>query len=291
MSWAVFALVTLAAAIHVAWNALVKTCGDKRAFAMLTSLVALGALVPGFLIRRLLGAPGLAAPLWAWAALSGLLEALYTLLLFRAYRGGDLSVVYPLSRGVAPVFTLILAGAWLGDTITASQGLAVAVVVLGMLGLGFSAGLRGSKRDMGLLPALLTGLMIAGYHLVDRRAMLHGGQDAPYEYLLAVHACMAAFLALFILLPWGRSARLGAEWRSNRSGVLMVGLGTPLAYFLILLALRWGNVTLVTAGRNVGIVLSTLVGALLLKEPVGPLRWAAAGVVALGVAGLVLLGR
>lgn len=290
MSWAVFALVTLAAAIHVAWNALVKTCGDQRAFALLTSLTALAALLPGFLARRLLGGAPLPPALWAWAALSGLFEALYTLLLFRAYRSGDLSIVYPVSRGTAPLATLAVAGVWLGDGVTWPQGLAVMVVVLGVLGLARSSGTAGRWRPAGLVPALLTGLTIAAYHLVDRRAMLLAGGATPYEYLLAVQLCTTAGVALGVLLPWRARPRLKAEWQAHRWGVLAVGVGTPLAYFLILLALQMGNVTLVTAGRNVGIVLSALVGGLVFREPVGPLRWGAALVVTLGLAGLVLAG-
>jgi drug/metabolite transporter (DMT)-like permease len=79
------------------------------------------------------------------------------------------------------------------------------------------------------------------------------------------------------------------EWPANRRGVLIVGVGAPLAYLLIVLALRHGNVTYVTAGRNVGIVISTLVGGLLLAETVGWRRTVGAVLIAAGVAALVLL--
>ena len=79
------------------------------------------------------------------------------------------------------------------------------------------------------------------------------------------------------------------EWPANRKGVLIVGIGVPLAYLLIVLALRHGNVTHITAGRNVGIVISTLVGGLFLAETVSWRRAVGAVLIVAGVAALVLL--
>jgi drug/metabolite transporter (DMT)-like permease len=81
------------------------------------------------------------------------------------------------------------------------------------------------------------------------------------------------------------------EWTTNRLGVLIVGICIPAAYFLIVLALRYGNVTYVTAGRNIGIVLSTLVGVLFLKERVSWGRFVGSLFILAGVGGLVLMAQ
>ena len=110
MTFFVFVLVLLSASLHVLWNTLVKQSEDKPSFAVLTTLMATLALVPVFIASRVVQPGPLSPAAWSWAALSGLLEALYLVLLFGAYGRADLSVVYPLSRGVAPLVTLVLGG-------------------------------------------------------------------------------------------------------------------------------------------------------------------------------------
>ncbi len=297
MTLTVFILVFVSAALHVFWNAYVKTSRDKVSFAWLTSLAGTLVLVPVFIISRL-AAPGpLSAGIIAWAALSGLFEAAYTILLFTAYDRADLSVVYPLSRGVAPLFTLALGGLLLGDTVTPLHGLAVLVVVAGVAGVSFSAmpsrdgtaSLAQRRLPAGILLALAAAAMIAGYHLVDRRAMTLPAKPSALEYLFLMHCFLMLFVSAWIALSPERRRRAPGEWARNRTGVLIVGVGSTVAYFLIMLALRHGNVTHIAAGRNVGIVISTIVGALFLKERVCWKRALGAVLICAGVAALVLL--
>ena len=286
----VFLLVLLSSSLHVLWNTLVKQSEDKPSFALLTTLAATVALLPVFILSRLVEPGPLAPPIWGWAALSGLFEALYVVLLFGAYGKADLSVVYPLSRGVAPLVTMILGGKLLGDWVSPLQGMAVLTIVAGVAGVSLSSrdpvksGLGGS----GILFSIGTGGMIAGYHLVDRRAMSLTAPPNPLEYLFLVQLFMSAFVTLWFGLCLRQGRELLGEWTTNRLGVLIVGICIPAAYFLIVLALRRGNVTYVTAGRNIGIVLSTLVGLIFLKERVGSGRLVGSLLILAGVVGLVL---
>ncbi|MFZ0611740.1 MAG: EamA family transporter [Desulfobacterales bacterium] len=293
MSPIVILLVTLAAAVHVLWNTLVKTCTDKPSFAVLTSLF--GALVTGlaYLLARCCGITPMGINMWGYAAISGLFEALYTILLFQAYGFGDLSVVYPLSRGVAPAFTLLLGGMLLGDRLSAAHATAVMVIIIGVGAVSISVFLRNrtGQQDEGILPAVATGLMIAGYHLVDRGAMLHLDPPHPIEYLFAIHLFLMVFVAIWVIFLGGRSRRIINEWHTNRRGIIIVGVCVPLSYFLIIIALKYGNVTLITATRNVGILFSTVVGWLFLKEPISRLRITGSIIIAIGVAGLAMISH
>jgi drug/metabolite transporter (DMT)-like permease len=286
----VFLLVLVSSSLHVLWNTLVKQSEDKPSFAWLTTLVATLALVPVFIISRLVRPGPLAPPVWGWAALSGLFEALYVVFLFGAYGRVDLSVVYPLSRGVAPAVTLLLGGRLLGDWVSPLQGAAVLTIVAGVTGVSLSSRDPAASRLVrsGILFSLATGWMIAGYHLVDRRAMSLAAPPNPLEYLFLVHLFMSTFVTLWFGFWLGQGRELLGEWTTNRLGVLVVGICIPAAYFLIVLALRYGNVTYVTAGRNIGIVLSTLVGLLFLKERVSWGRLAGSLLILAGVVGLVL---
>jgi len=286
----VFLLVLLSSSLHVLWNTLVKQSEDKPSFAWLTTLVATLALVPVFIISRLVRPGPLTPPVWGWAALSGLFEALYVVFLFGAYGRADLSVVYPLSRGVAPAVTLLLGGRLLGDWVSPFQGAAVLTIVAGVAGVSLSSrdpAKSGGGRS-GILFSIGTGGVIAGYHLVDRRAMSLAAPPNPLEYLFLVQLFMSVFVTLWFGLCLRQGRELLSEWTTNRLGVLIVGICVPAAYFLIVLALRYGNVTYVTAGRNIGIVLSTFVGILFLKERVSWGRLAGSFLILAGVVGLVL---
>jgi len=286
----VFLLILLSSSLHVFWNTLVKQSEDKPSFAWLTTLVATLALAPVFTISRLVRPGPLSPPVWGWAALSGLFEALYVVLLFGAYGRADLSVVYPLSRGVAPVVTLLLGGRLLGDWVSPFQGVAVLTIVAGVTGVSLSSRDPGKSRlgRSGIFFCIGTGGMIAGYHLVDRRAMSLTAPPNPLEYLFLVHLFMSAFVTLWFGLYLRQGRELLSEWTTNRLGVLIVGTCIPAAYFLIVLALRYGNVTYVTAGRNIGIVLSTLVGLLFLKERVSRGRMVGSLLILAGVVGLIV---
>jgi drug/metabolite transporter (DMT)-like permease len=286
----VFFLVLLSSSVHVLWNTLVKQSEDKPSFAWLTTLVATFVLLPAFGASRWLRPGTLGPPAWGWAALSGLFEALYIVFLFGAYGRADLSVVYPLSRGVAPLVTLVLGGRLLGDSVSPVHGTAVLTIVAGVTSVAVSSRdpMRHALGRSGLLLAFGTGCMIGGYHLVDRRAMSMAEPPSPLEYLFLVHLFMSAFITLWFGLCLRQGRELLSEWATNRLGVLMVGICIPAAYFLIVLALRYGNVTYVAAGRNIGIVLSTLVGFLFLKERASWGRMVGSLLILAGVVGLVL---
>lgn len=291
MTVAAFALVFLSACLHVAWNALVKVCADKASFAWATSLVSAAFLVPVFAAARSVAPGPLAPEILGWAALSGLFEAGYVVLLFGAYGKSDLSLVYPLSRGVAPLVTVAVGGALLGDAISGWGAAAVLVVATGVAIVSFSpeAGARGRPRPGGgVLLAAGAGCLIASYQMVDRRAMRAALPPSPVEYLCLMHAFLAAYVSVWAGLAGIGRERLRAVWSTNRRGALLVGTFTPVAYLLVVLALREANVTYVAAARNVGVLLSVAVGALLLRERVGPARLLGGAVTLCGLVGLVL---
>lgn len=294
-------LVLASAALHVFWNTLVKQCPDKVSFAWLTTVAGNLLLAPAFVLWRPYSTGSLGPEVWLWAAVSGALETVYIACLFGAYAAADLSAVYPLSRGAAPLFTLLLAGALVGDVATPLQAAGVAVVVAGTLLVGLSAWRGGGAPDIsrkGLGLSLATGCAIAGYHLADRKAMGLSPAPDPLDYLFLMHLFMSLFVTLWAWRKRPGWAKLAASWletswrgdgRGARRDVVLVALFTPLSYFLIVLALREGNVIHVTAARNVGILFSTLAGALVLRERVNPARALGSTLIVVGLAGMALL--
>ncbi len=293
MSPVVFILVLLSASLHVTWNALVKTSYDKIAFAWVTTVAGVVVLIPFAVVSLLLTSSPVTVLVFELALCSGLFEALYVIFLFKAYERSDLSVVYPLSRGIAPVMTMLVAGSFVGDSVTLKGVIGICVIIAGVVFVSLSS-IDWEHQDRridltGIFLAFCTGCMIAGYHLVDRRAMTAKLPPAPLEYLFLVQFFMAVFVtvwAAFSLKKGFGSVR--KECKSNLKGVVIVGIATPLAYLLIILALSLGNVTYIVAGRNIGIFLSTVVGAIFLGERVKGVRLAGGVLIALGVIFLVL---
>jgi drug/metabolite transporter (DMT)-like permease len=273
------ALVLGAAVFHSVWNLVLKS-EPRRLEA---SLLALGAAVllcaPVLFVYPLTELPARA---WMLVLLSGVFETAYLITLTAAYEVGDLSLVYPIARGIAPLVVTPFAVLVLGEHVSPSGLIGIALVVLGIFSAhqGFlrSAAGAGARQAVGL--AVLTGVMIAGYSLVNKA----GVQTVPvvlYAFLvLFVDLCLlAVVLRLRGGFVWPRPG--APRWRALAIGVLMLG-----AYLGILTALSLAPVSYVVAGREVSIVVTALAGALVLRERHSPRRIAGAVVI---FAGLVVL--
>lgn len=283
----VIALVLTSAVLHVLWNALAKPSRDTLSMAWLTTVIGTAALAVPFAISRLTDPGPLEPQIWLWAAVSGFMQSWYVVMLFTAYKVADLSVVYPVSRGLGPLLVMAFAGALVGDTVTAGQIAAVCVVAVGTVAVGLtSRSSLGRFSPAGMLLALATAMGTAGYSLADRKAMSLSNHPHVLEYFFICYVFLSITLTSFALLRRPGRRSLFSEWRRSRRDVLLVALLTPASYLCIVAALGLGNVVLITAGRNVGILLSTLAGVVLFGERATPSR--IAGVVTVFV-GLGLL--
>jgi drug/metabolite transporter (DMT)-like permease len=257
------------ALLHAAWNVRLKSSADPLRVAALA--LPLGtALATPFVAAGWLaaGRPGLPWEAWALAALSGAVELAYFHALSAAFRRGDVSSVYPVARGTAPVLAAAAGLGLLHERLSPPQLAGVAVLVAGIW-LARPPLARGS----GLLPALLTGVLIAGYSAIDRLGVRLG----PFWlYGWAVFAATS-----LCLLPWARAA-VAAE-------ALPVGVLNVLAYGLVLTALSLAPLALVAPLRESGVVLVALWGVFRLRERRGAaLKVGGAGAVLAGATLLVL---
>ncbi|MFZ1725301.1 MAG: EamA family transporter, partial [Albidovulum sp.] len=161
MSLFVFLSVLAAALLHATWNALVKV-GNSRIAAMMVLSAVQGLIGVGVVATQ----PVPEAKVWPWLVASGLIHSVYKLFLTFAYEHGDLSRVYPLARGTAPMITLVAGGLWLGEVVTAIEALGILVLGLGILLLARGVWTSGESRRM--LPfAFGSACATAGYTLVD----------------------------------------------------------------------------------------------------------------------------
>src|SRR4051794_32622800 len=254
-------LALAAALVHALWNLLLAGARDSQAATAVGMCVGCVLFLPA-----LLG--DVDSSVWPYVLASSALELVYFALLALAYSRFELSAVYPLARGSAPVFVLLIGGVAL-----ALQAVGVVLVACGVL---LVRGLRRGDWHETLL-ALGVGASIAGYTLVDKHGLDHAD---PLPYLELVLVVPAVVYASFI----GRERlRAAFSWRSAVAGVGMFG-----AYALTLAALRLAAAAPVAAVRETSIVIATILGAVVLHEAVGRMRMAGALVIVAGVAAIAL---
>ena len=278
MTGTVMLVVLFAAALHASWNALVKSGSDKFMDAV---LIAAGSALLGLVLLPFLPVPDPAS--WPFAAASGLLQVVYFGLLSAAYRTGDMSVVYPLMRGAAPLL-VAAAAVFLLDEHPGPGGWAgIALISCGVLGLALTAGRRGAGPAP-VLFALANAAVIASYTTVDGIGARLSGNVASYTFwILGLPA-----VPLLLWAAWRRARDLRAQFLQRWHLALLGGACSLGAYALALWAMTQAPIALVAALRETSILFGVALAGLVLKERLGWTRIAAAGTVALGVVALRL---
>lgn len=283
-------MLVLAALLHALSNALIKLSRDKLAFTwwMLTASVVIG-----FPLILFVGQP---QPIgWLIVIVSGLIEAVYFITLTRAYALGDLSQVYPLARGSAPLFVLLWAFWFLGERPTPIGVGGILLVVLGLYLVNLPSLSDWRRPLLGFRSpaarwALLTGQLISIYSAVDKVGV-HYFDPLLYLYVFLVVAWMA--LSAQWLDPDRRSA-LRAEMQIDKRKVLLSAAAVALlgggAYALVLAALRLSPVSYVSPVRELSVVIGAWIGVRFMGEQGGRLRIFAASLVALGILVIALGG-
>lgn len=266
----VFALA--AAFLHAFWNLLIARARDPEAATAVAFLVALVAYAPVAAATWRVEARA-----WPYVAASGLLHLGYAALLAAAYRRAELSVVYPVSRGTAPVLVLVVGAVALGAGTSAGQALGVLSVAVGVvLVRGARRAGRASART-GILFGLTIAGVIAAYTLNDHEGVSHAAPFAYLEVSMLVAGLGYAGALAALRGPQALRAELGPA-------TVAAGLATFASYGLVLAALQRAPAASVAAVRETSIVIASALAAFVLREAVAPLRLLGAVLVAAGVA-------
>lgn len=257
MSSTVFAAVILAAFLHAAWNFLVKRGGDSG--------LAMVAVVAGhlpFALTALLVFPAPAPESWPFIAASAALHLGYQLFLLNSYRVGDLTQVYPIARGAAPLIVAAVSVAFLGVSLGRGELIGIAIIACGILSLGLVRQADGVRNHRAALLALGTGCFIAAYSLVDGTGARLAGTGVGF-FAWAAILNGAAVLAGAALWRPGLIARLPRE---GLRPMLLGGGASFTAYALVVWAFTEAPIALVTALRETSIVFALLLGVFALRE-------------------------
>jgi drug/metabolite transporter (DMT)-like permease len=276
------ALILAAALVHASWNYLLKKSGGGIGFVWLFGALSTAFYFPLAIAIIVYQSVTISSTGLALIAASGVIHTAYYLLLDRAYRSDDLSVVYPIARATGPLITIIIAISLLGERPSALALCGAMMVIGGAFFLSLGAGaLEGARGGIGagIGFALLTGCTIAAYTLVDKQAV----SAAAVPPLVFDWSMNLVRLALTTLLALRRRAEMTRAWREHRRNAIAVALLNPLSYILVLTAMVFTPVSYVAPAREISILFAALMGTQLLFEGQAGRRSVCAGAMAVGV--------
>jgi drug/metabolite transporter (DMT)-like permease len=273
----VFAAVLVAAMLHAGWNALVKIGLDRFSSILFLALVQGGIAL---LLLPFFDPPARAA--WPWVLAGSTLHSGYKLVLIQAYRHGDLSQVYPLARGTAPLIVAVAGMLFLHEGMGALRLAAILLIAAGIMLMARNDGRGAGLTRTGLVFALVTACFTASYTMADGVGARIAG--AASGFALWMFVLDGLFMLVYGLATRGGGALVAMlpAWRGGvAAGAMSLG-----SYWIAIWAFTRAPLAPVAALRETSVLFAMLIAFLVLKEKVGPWRWAAAASI---LAGIVLM--
>jgi drug/metabolite transporter (DMT)-like permease len=207
-------------------------------------------------------------------------------LLQRAYATGDLSLVYPLARGVAPLLVALTSIAVLGEALTPANKLAVLLIAIGIISLALARNPSGIADTKAIMFALATGTCTAGYTVVDGLGARTAGSAHGYMVWLSL---VTSILIVGVVYTLQRGPRSKLSRRTSRAGIA-AGIMSYGGSWVVIWAMTQAPLALVSALRETGVVFAVVIGALVLKEAVSLGRLASIATALIGTT-ILKLGR
>jgi len=266
----ILALVLGAALLHATWNALLRSGADRLWSISLMCLVSAAVALP---FAFILPAPAMAS--WPYAVASSALQIGYCLFLVRAYRHGQLSQVYPIARGTAPLLVALGAVAVAHEALSGRSWAGLAMVSTGIIGLGLG---RDRPDIRSTLAALICGAFIAGYMVTDGIGVRLAGRPTSYVVWMTIaQGTPMPLVYLAIRRRWPMIRNDRETWKAVGGGVIsMVGYG------VVVWALSFTAMAKVSGLRETSILFAAIIGTLFLKEPFTVRRAACAVLISAG---------
>lgn len=273
----VFAAMLASAALHASWNAWVKSSPPSHEA---LAAVVIGSGVPQGVLLLMAGFPIAAA--WPWVLLTVCLSIGGLLLLGSAYREGDFAVAYPLIRGLIPLVLALAAVPLFGERPTAMGIMGVACVSSGLALIAWESARRTRTMTLrGLGFAALAAAITALSVLTDTKGARVAGDPIAYAATIAVLNALV-MAGVYELQGKRVSAMLAYHWQVAAGGALIA----TVSYVIFIWSLMHAPVANVSAVRETSMLFAVGIAAVVLRERIGPWRWAA---VTMMFAGLVLL--
>jgi drug/metabolite transporter (DMT)-like permease len=269
--------VLFAAAFHASWNALIRMRGDDKIVAITILVVASGL----FALPLLFFFPVLPRAAWPYAIASAIIHVGYNSALAMSYHHGELTKVYPLLRGSAPLTTLLVALLFMNEGVGAGEAIGVAVLAAGIMALTLDGGWRAlvaSPQAVGY--ALATSLCITAYTIADGLGARLADSAHQYVAWLFVMDSLPMLAGVLVLKRQALVTGIATRWRPSLIG----GALSLAAYWIVIWAMTVAPIPLVAALRETSILFALLIGMIWLGERTTPVRVASILLVLAGIA-------
>lgn len=253
----VIATTLLAAVLHASWNALAKGAADKH---LSMAGVIIGHLPYAIVALFFVPMPDLAC--WPYLLGSLVLHFGYQVFLLNSYKIGDLTQVYPVARGIAPLIVAAVSVTFLSVVLGWMEIVAIVLIGTGLLSLGLVRGQSGARNPKAAMLAAVTGCFIAGYSLVDGLGARVAGTGVGFYSWSAIGNAIVFAIFLRLHKP-GTVSRL---WTEGRFVFIVGGLASYCAYALVVWGFMQAPIALVTALRETSIIFALFIGVVFMKE-------------------------
>jgi len=272
--------------MHASWNAILKSDESDRLATfgvIMTTGTVMGLCAVPFL-------PWIDPAAWKYLVSSVLIHVLYYTFLLKAYSYGDLSHTYPIARGLGPLLVALVSGRFIGEHLRTQDIVGVLLLSFGLVSLAMP--LRnvvprpGSRHGLATLFAVLTGITIAAYIIADGLGVRSAGPTFEHRLSYIAWLCVVEGPWLLVLAMVIRPKTVWTHLRQTWWRGVIGGLIANVGYGIAIYALVLGPMAHVAALRETSVLFGALMGTLLLGEPFGVRRVAAAFVI---VVGLVLM--
>mgnify|MGYP001265783847 FL=1 len=264
-------IVLIAAFMHAVWNAVVKRTNDKT---IVIGFIALGHAIPGLALLPMVSHPGWEA--FPFIIASILLHWFYYYFLNFAYKFGDLSFVYPISRGLAPLLISLGAFFWIGENLPLLGWLGIFLISFGVFAITGNF-LKGAFQADALIAAILIAVIVSMYSLADGFGVRISNSVLGYVAWL-----FSAEIIVVICVFYTRLERLKAMPVRTRFLGLSAGIMSSLAYALVLYAKTAAPLGFVSALRETSVIFAALIGVIWFREGPKKRRILAAFIVTAG---------
>ncbi len=276
-------LLLAAALMHATWNAILKSDRSDRLATfgvIMTTGTAMGLVLVPFL-------PMIEPEAWTYLIASVLIHLAYYFFLLKAYSYGDLSHTYPIARGLGPLLVALVSGRMIGEHLRLQDIVGVVLLSFGLIALAMplraAVSRPGSRHGLATLFAVLTGVTIAGYIIADGLGVRAAGPTFEHRVSYIAWLCVIEgpwlLVLAFALRPRIVLSHLRVNWWRGVAGGAIAATGYGIAIY----AMALGPLAHVAALRETSVLFGALIGTMLLGEPFGLRRVAAAFVIGVGL--------
>jgi len=273
-------VILISAIIHASWNYLSKKVNGGISFIWLFTLIASIVYLPFFIlaIKHFNFVLNFNNIFFLFGSI--VIHLIYFLLLFKGYKVGDLSIVYPVARGSAPMMTVIIAAVLFNEKLSIIAYLGIILIIVGIFLLTGGLNIFKNKNNvLAISYGLLVGIAITSYTLLDKAIV-----SIVFIFpLILDYFNTIGRLILLSPIAFKNFDKVKYEWINHKKEAIGVAIFNSLGYIIVLLVLRFTPVSYVAPVREISILFGTLIGVKVLNEHLGIKRIIYAVIITIGV--------